>query len=252
MDAFEGVLDVGREDSHGIKRQHDPGQPSQPHLVHAWCTRALPSDPWFLMPRHRATGPQFKVRFLRTSAPTSTEGIETTSPLDDPAHRPGLRPQTRPHAERVFDVIETEPDSLRQVDGIWPGELKGLCGRMSRAERCAGDHDVPAHPQRWHSKGSPHLQDLRRRRRPGSENPYRQARDTRLRHGMSAAGPSRRSLHYGGPGRCQRSCRTCHKHPGLDAVDPTRNTVPNMSLSVPLPLPSRNALRARRRPHSPH
>src|SRR4249920_3126775 len=68
----------------------------------------------------RTHGQQFKARFLRISAPTSTEGIEKY--LSSGMIR-GIGPVyatklVRAFAERVFDVIEVEPDRLREVDGI--------------------------------------------------------------------------------------------------------------------------------------
>ena len=70
----------------------------------------------------RTHGQQFKARFLRTSAPTSTEGIEKY--LSSGMIR-GIGPVyakklVRAFSEKVFDVIEAEPDRLRQVDGIGP------------------------------------------------------------------------------------------------------------------------------------
>ena len=60
--------------------------------------------------------------FLRTSAPTSVDGIEKY--LGSGVIR-GIGPVyakklVRVFGERVFDVIEAEPDRLREVDGIGP------------------------------------------------------------------------------------------------------------------------------------
>ena len=70
----------------------------------------------------RTYGPQFRSRFLKASAPTSTEGIERY--LGSGMIR-GIGPVyakklVRAFGERVFDVIETEPGRLREVDGIGP------------------------------------------------------------------------------------------------------------------------------------
>jgi ATP-dependent exoDNAse (exonuclease V) alpha subunit len=70
----------------------------------------------------RTHGQQFKARFLKTSAPTSPEGIEKY--LGSGMIR-GIGPvyaKKLLHAfgEKVFDVIETEPGRLRDVDGIGP------------------------------------------------------------------------------------------------------------------------------------
>ena len=68
----------------------------------------------------RAHGQQFRARFLRTSTPTSTEGIEKY--LGSEMIR-GIGPvyaKKRAFGEKVFDTIEAEPDRLQEVDGIGP------------------------------------------------------------------------------------------------------------------------------------
>jgi exodeoxyribonuclease V alpha subunit len=70
----------------------------------------------------RNHGQQFKARFLRTSAPTSTEGIEKylSSGMIRGIGPVYARKLVRAFAEKVFDIIEGEPDRLREVDGIGP------------------------------------------------------------------------------------------------------------------------------------
>jgi exodeoxyribonuclease V alpha subunit len=70
----------------------------------------------------RTHGQQFKARFMRTSAPSSLEGIEKY--LASGMIR-GIGPvygkkMVQIFGEKVFDIIETEPDRLREVDGIGP------------------------------------------------------------------------------------------------------------------------------------
>jgi exodeoxyribonuclease V alpha subunit len=70
----------------------------------------------------RTHGQQFKARFLRTSAPTSADGIEKYLSSGmirgvGPAYAKKL---VRAFGEKVFDVIEAAPDRLREVDGIGP------------------------------------------------------------------------------------------------------------------------------------
>jgi exodeoxyribonuclease V alpha subunit len=70
----------------------------------------------------RTHGQQFKARFLKTSAPTSVEGIEKY--LGSGMIR-GIGPVyakklLRAFGEKVFDIIEAEPGRLRDVDGIGP------------------------------------------------------------------------------------------------------------------------------------
>src|ERR1700690_15054 len=70
----------------------------------------------------RTHGQQFKARFLRTSTPTSADGIEKYLSSGmirgvGPAYAKKL---VRAFGEKVFDVIEATPDRLREVDGIGP------------------------------------------------------------------------------------------------------------------------------------
>ena len=67
-------------------------------------------------------GQQFKARFMRTSAPTSIDGIEKY--LGSGMIR-GIGPVyakklVQAFGEKVFDVIEAEPTRLREVTGIGP------------------------------------------------------------------------------------------------------------------------------------
>ena len=68
----------------------------------------------------RTHGQQFKTRFMRTSAPTSIDGIEKY--LGSGMIR-GIGPvyakkMIQAFGEKVFDIIEAEPDRLREVAGI--------------------------------------------------------------------------------------------------------------------------------------
>jgi exodeoxyribonuclease V alpha subunit len=70
----------------------------------------------------RTHGQQFRARFLRTSPPTSADGIEKY--LSSGMIR-GIGPVyakklVRSFGENVFDVIEASPQRLREVDGIGP------------------------------------------------------------------------------------------------------------------------------------
>src|SRR5438105_9765542 len=70
----------------------------------------------------RTHGQQFKARFLKTSAPTSVEGIEKylASGMIRGIGPVYAKKLVRAFGEKVFDVIEGEPDRLREVDGIGP------------------------------------------------------------------------------------------------------------------------------------
>src|SRR5262245_30449215 len=70
----------------------------------------------------RTHGQQFKARFLKTSEPTSLDGIEKY--LGSGMIR-GIGPTyakklVRAFGEKVFDTIEGEPERLREVTGIGP------------------------------------------------------------------------------------------------------------------------------------
>ena len=70
----------------------------------------------------RTHGHQFRARFLRTSPPTSADGIEKYLSSGmirgiGPAYAKKL---VRSFGEKVFDVIEASPERLREVDGIGP------------------------------------------------------------------------------------------------------------------------------------
>jgi exodeoxyribonuclease V alpha subunit len=68
----------------------------------------------------RTHGQQFKSRFLRTSAPTTTEGIEKYlgSGMIRGIGPVYARKLVEAFGDRVFDVIEAEPHRLREVAGI--------------------------------------------------------------------------------------------------------------------------------------
>src|SRR5262249_47917060 len=70
----------------------------------------------------RTHGQQFKARFLRTSAPTSADGIERylSSGMIRGVGPVYAKKLVRAFGEKVFDIIETSPDRLREVDGIGP------------------------------------------------------------------------------------------------------------------------------------
>ncbi len=70
----------------------------------------------------RNHGQQFKASFVRTSAPSSVEGIEKylRSGMIRGIGPVYARKMVRAFGEKVFDVIEAEPERLRDVQGIGP------------------------------------------------------------------------------------------------------------------------------------
>src|SRR5271163_4885277 len=76
----------------------------------------------------RTHGQQFKARFLKTSAPSSIEGIEKY--LGSGMIR-GIGPvyakkMVKAFGDKVFDIIEAEPDRLREVTGIGAVRVKRI------------------------------------------------------------------------------------------------------------------------------
>jgi exodeoxyribonuclease V alpha subunit len=73
----------------------------------------------------RTHGQQYRARFLKTSAPTSMDGIEKYLSSGmirgiGPAYAKKL---VHAFGEKVFDTIEAEPERLREVTGDRPGAL---------------------------------------------------------------------------------------------------------------------------------
>jgi exodeoxyribonuclease V alpha subunit len=130
----------------------------------------------------RTHGQQFKARFLKTSAPTSVEGIEKylASGMIRGIGPVYAKKLLRAFGEKVFDVIETEPDRLREVDGIGPV-------RASRIVAAWAEQKVVREIMVFlHSHGVGTARAVRIYKTYGadavqvmSENPYRLARDIR-------------------------------------------------------------------------
>src|SRR5712664_2920543 len=127
-------------------------------------------------------GQQFKARFMRTSAPTSIDGIERY--LGSGMIR-GIGPvyakkMVKAFAEKVFDIIEAEPDRLREVTGIGAVRAKRI------TDAWADQKIVREIMVFLHSHGVGTARAVRIFKTYGSdavqvmtENPYRLARDIR-------------------------------------------------------------------------
>ena len=130
----------------------------------------------------RTYGQQFRSRFLKASAPTSVEGIEKY--LGSGMIR-GIGPVyakklVRAFDSRVFDVIETAPERLREIAGIGPVRA----GRITEA--WAEQKVVREIMVFLHGHGVGTARAVRIFKTYGadavevmSENPYRLARDIR-------------------------------------------------------------------------
>jgi exodeoxyribonuclease V alpha subunit len=130
----------------------------------------------------RTHGQQFKAKFLKTSEPTSLDGIEKY--LGSGMIR-GIGPVyakklVRAFGEKVFDTIEAEPERLREVTGI--GAVRA--GRITAA--WAEQKIIREIMVFLHSNGVGTARAVRIFKTYGadavqvmSENPYRLARDIR-------------------------------------------------------------------------
>jgi exodeoxyribonuclease V alpha subunit len=130
----------------------------------------------------RTHGQQFKARFLKTSTPTSLDGIEKylASGMIRGIGPVYAKKLLRAFGDKVFDVIETEPDRLREVDGIGPV-------RANRIATAWAEQKVVREIMVFlHSHGVGSARAVRIYKTYGadavqvmSENPYRLARDIR-------------------------------------------------------------------------
>src|SRR5438067_366344 len=130
----------------------------------------------------RTHGQQFKARFLRTSAPTSADGIEKylSSGMIRGVGPVYAKKLVRAFGEKDFDVVETTPDRLREVDGI------GLVRAASILAAWAEQKAVREIMVFLHSHGVGTARSVRIFKTYGAdavqvmtENPYRLARDIR-------------------------------------------------------------------------
>jgi exodeoxyribonuclease V alpha subunit len=94
----------------------------------------------------RTHGLQFKADWLRTSAPDSIEGIERylASGLIKGIGKHYARLLVEQFGARVFDVIDTEPDRLRDVPGIGPTRARRMVENW-QAQRAIRDIMVFLH-----------------------------------------------------------------------------------------------------------
>ena len=130
----------------------------------------------------RTHGQQFKARFLRTSAPSTVDGIEKylASGMIRGIGPVYAKKLVRVFGHKVFDVIEAEPDRLCEVEGIGPVRA----GRITAA--WAEQKIVREIMVFLHSHGVGTARAVRIFKTYGAdaiqvmtENPYRLARDIR-------------------------------------------------------------------------
>jgi exodeoxyribonuclease V alpha subunit len=130
----------------------------------------------------RTHGQQFKARFMRTSAPSSIEGVEKylSSGMIRGIGLVYAKKMVKTFGEKVFDIIEAEPDRLREVDGIGPVRARRI------TEAWAEQKVVREIMVFLHSHGVGTARAVRIYKTYGAdalqvmtENPYRLARDIR-------------------------------------------------------------------------
>ena len=130
----------------------------------------------------RTHGQQFRARFIRTAEPSSTEGIEKYmgSGMIRGIGPVYARKLVRAFGEKVFDVIEAEPERLREVTGIGRVRAKRI------TDAWAEQKVVREIMVFLHSHGVGTARAVRIFRTYGAdavqvmtENPYRLARDIR-------------------------------------------------------------------------
>ena len=130
----------------------------------------------------RTHGQQFKARFIRTAEPSSVEGIEKYlgSGMIRGIGPVYARKLVRAFGEKVFDVIEAEPERLREVTGIGRVRAKRI------TDAWAEQKVVREIMVFLHSHGVGTARAVRIFRTYGAdavevmtENPYRLARDIR-------------------------------------------------------------------------
>jgi exodeoxyribonuclease V alpha subunit len=140
----------------------------------------------------RQHGLQFRARFLKATPPTTIGGIEKY--LGSGMIR-GIGPVyakklVRAFAEKVFDIIEAEPDRLREVTGIGPKRAERIVAGWAE-QRVIREIMIFLHANGvgtsravriYKTYGNDAVQLI-------SEDPYRLARDIRA----SASGPPMRS-----------------------------------------------------------
>jgi exodeoxyribonuclease V alpha subunit len=145
-------------------------------LAGEWVTA---SGEWVNDPTH---GQQFRASFIRTSAPTSLEGIEKylSSGMIRGVGPVYAKKLVGSFGEKVFDTIEQSPERLREVSGI--GEVRA--GRITTA--WAEQKVVREIVVFLHDNGVSTARAVRIYKTYGTgavqvmtENPYRLARDIR-------------------------------------------------------------------------
>jgi Helix-hairpin-helix domain len=128
----------------------------------------------------RTHGQQFKARFLRTSPPNSADGIEKylASGMIRGVGPVYAKKLVRAFGEKVFDIIETTPDRLREIDGIGPVRVACLCGDHSQESGIGipRSHHPSAHSTLRHAAAEPALHRRNQRQAAGCDGRAKEGR----------------------------------------------------------------------------
>ncbi len=131
---------------------------------------------------HPTYGRQFNARFLRSSAPSSTDGIEKylRSGMIRGIGRAYAHKLVEAFGDKVLDVIATAPDKLREVPGIGPKRAERITGAWAEQKAV---REIMVF---LHEHGASTARAVRILKTYGNdaveviiENPYRLARDIR-------------------------------------------------------------------------
>ena len=130
----------------------------------------------------RTHGQQFKARFLRTSPPTSADGIEKylASGMIRGVGPVYAKKLVRAFGEKVFEIIEEAPGRLQEIDGVGPVRAANILAAWAEQKAV---REIMVF---LHSHGVGTARAVRIFKTYGSdaiqvmtENPYRLARDIR-------------------------------------------------------------------------
>ena len=130
----------------------------------------------------RTHGQQFKARFLRTSPPTSADGIEKylASGMIRGVGPVYAKKLVRAFGEKVFEIIEETPGRLQEIDGVGPVRAANILAAWAEQKAV---REIMVF---LHSHGVGTARAVRIFKTYGSdaiqvmtENPYRLARDIR-------------------------------------------------------------------------
>src|ERR1700740_1723095 len=130
----------------------------------------------------RTHGQQFKARFLRTSPPTSADGIERylSSGMVRGVGPVYAKKLVHSFGEKVFDIIGATPERLREVDGIGPVRAASILAAWAE-QKAVREIMVFLHS---HGVGTARAVRIYKTYGPDAiqvmtDNPYRLARDIR-------------------------------------------------------------------------